>query len=236
MHATFPFTLFQRRRSARTRWPALLRWPARSHWGRHPATPGRRPGPTRPTATTPTTPPSPTCCAISPAASACRWSCRPWWMARSMAGSTARTPRNSWTAWPASTAWTWFTHAGTLFVSRTTEMSTRSITAGGGSIAAVRQVVTSLGVLDTRFGWGELPEQGVMRADLGAARLCGAGGADHGVAAADGRCSSRSRKSSGSSTPRWTTVPFSTATARSPRQGWRRCCATSSTAAAARPG
>lgn len=56
---------------------------------------------------------------------------------------------------------TWFTHAGTLFVSRTTEMSTRSITSGGSGIAAVRQALTSLGVLDTRFGWGELPEQGV---------------------------------------------------------------------------
>lgn len=56
---------------------------------------------------------------------------------------------------------TWFTHAGTLFVSRTTEMTTRSITAGGSSIAAVRQALTSLGVLDTRFGWGELPEQGI---------------------------------------------------------------------------
>ncbi len=56
---------------------------------------------------------------------------------------------------------TWFTHAGTLFVSRTTEMSTRSITSGGSGIAAVRQALTSLGVLDTRFGWGELPDQGV---------------------------------------------------------------------------
>jgi len=56
---------------------------------------------------------------------------------------------------------TWFTHAGTLFVSRTTEMSTRSITSGSSGIAAVRQALTSLGVLDTRFGWGELPEQGV---------------------------------------------------------------------------
>ena len=55
----------------------------------------------------------------------------------------------------------WFTHAGTLFVSRTTEMDTRSITAGGSSIAVVRQALTSLGVLDPRFGWGELPEQGV---------------------------------------------------------------------------
>jgi type III secretion protein C len=55
----------------------------------------------------------------------------------------------------------WFTHAGTLFVSRTTEMSTRSITSGGSSIATVRQALNSLGVLDARFGWGELPEQGV---------------------------------------------------------------------------
>lgn len=56
---------------------------------------------------------------------------------------------------------TWFTHAGTLYVGRTTEAATRSISAGGGSIATVRQALTSLGVLDTRFGWGELPEQGI---------------------------------------------------------------------------
>ena len=56
---------------------------------------------------------------------------------------------------------TWFTHAGTLFVARNTEMGTGSVSGGGSSIAAVRQALTSLGVLDPRFGWGELPEQGV---------------------------------------------------------------------------
>lgn len=56
---------------------------------------------------------------------------------------------------------TWFSHAGTLFVARTTEMSTRSITSGSSSIATVRQALDSLGVLEPRFGWGELPEQGV---------------------------------------------------------------------------
>ncbi len=56
---------------------------------------------------------------------------------------------------------TWFTHAGTLFVARSSEMSTRSISSGGGSIAAVREALTSVGVLQPRFGWGELPEQGV---------------------------------------------------------------------------
>lgn len=56
---------------------------------------------------------------------------------------------------------TWFTHAGTLHVGRTTEVTTRSISAGGGNIATVRQALMSLGVLDARFGWGELPEQGI---------------------------------------------------------------------------
>lgn len=56
---------------------------------------------------------------------------------------------------------TWFTHAGTLHVGRTTEVTTRSISAGGGNIATVRQALVSLGVLDARFGWGELPEQGI---------------------------------------------------------------------------
>lgn len=56
---------------------------------------------------------------------------------------------------------TWFTHAGTLHVGRTTEVTTRSISAGGGNIATVRQALLSLGVLDERFGWGELPEQGI---------------------------------------------------------------------------
>lgn len=55
----------------------------------------------------------------------------------------------------------WFTHAGTLFISRTSEMSTTSINASGSSMPAVRKALTSLGVLDARFGWGELPEQGL---------------------------------------------------------------------------
>ena len=40
-------------------------------------------------------------------------------------------------------------------------MSTRSISAGGGNISTVRQALQSLGLLNTRFGWGELPEQGI---------------------------------------------------------------------------
>lgn len=55
----------------------------------------------------------------------------------------------------------WFTHAGTLYVSRTSEMQTQTVMAGGGTIGAVRQALESLNVLDARFGWGELPEQGL---------------------------------------------------------------------------
>lgn len=55
----------------------------------------------------------------------------------------------------------WFVHAGTLFVSRASDMTTRSISAMGSSIAQLRQALTQLGVLDSRFGWGELPDQGV---------------------------------------------------------------------------
>ncbi len=55
----------------------------------------------------------------------------------------------------------WFVYAGTLFVSRASDMATRTVSAMGGSIGNLRQALTQLGVLDARFGWGELPDQGV---------------------------------------------------------------------------
>ncbi len=55
----------------------------------------------------------------------------------------------------------WFVYAGTLFVSRSSDMATRTISAMGGSITSLRQALTQLGVLDARFGWGELPDQGI---------------------------------------------------------------------------
>ena len=58
---------------------------------------------------------------------------------------------------------TWFTHAGTLFVSSNKEMTVRSVpTAVAGSGTNLRQVLTDLRILDARFGWGELPDQGVV--------------------------------------------------------------------------
>lgn len=55
----------------------------------------------------------------------------------------------------------WFVYAGTLFVSRSNDMKTRSINSLGTSIAAIREALKQLGVLDLRFGWGELPDQGI---------------------------------------------------------------------------
>ncbi len=55
----------------------------------------------------------------------------------------------------------WYTHAGTLFISKASDLTTRSISPPGGSIGNVRKALTDLGVLDPRFGWGELTAQGV---------------------------------------------------------------------------
>ena len=55
----------------------------------------------------------------------------------------------------------WFTHAGTLFISRADDQRTGVIPAATNSTGQLREALNNLGILDTRFGWGELPEQGV---------------------------------------------------------------------------
>ncbi|MGA0583170.1 MAG: EscC/YscC/HrcC family type III secretion system outer membrane ring protein, partial [Castellaniella sp.] len=55
----------------------------------------------------------------------------------------------------------WFVYSGTLFVSPASAMVTRSISAMGSSITALRDALLELGVLDPRFGWGELADQGI---------------------------------------------------------------------------
>lgn len=56
----------------------------------------------------------------------------------------------------------WFTHAGTLFISRADDQKTVTVSAAGNGTAQLREALTSLGILDTRFGWGELPEQNLV--------------------------------------------------------------------------
>ncbi len=53
----------------------------------------------------------------------------------------------------------WFVYAGTLYISDASEVETRSISAGPNGIGGMRQALLQLGVLDPRFGWGELPGQ-----------------------------------------------------------------------------
>ncbi len=55
----------------------------------------------------------------------------------------------------------WYTHAGTLFVSRASDVVTRGIPAPGGNVGSMRKALTDLGVLEPRFGWGELADHGI---------------------------------------------------------------------------
>lgn len=55
----------------------------------------------------------------------------------------------------------WFTYAGTLHVSRVDEMTTGTVVASGTTIAALHKALSDLGVVDSRWGWGELTEQGL---------------------------------------------------------------------------
>lgn len=55
----------------------------------------------------------------------------------------------------------WYTHAGTLFVSRASDVVTRGLSAPGGNVGSMRKALTDLGVLEPRFGWGELADHGM---------------------------------------------------------------------------
>ncbi len=55
----------------------------------------------------------------------------------------------------------WFYYAGTLYVSKNSEYATRSITPNGISLSDFRKALTDLGVVDPKFGWGELADRGV---------------------------------------------------------------------------
>lgn len=56
----------------------------------------------------------------------------------------------------------WYTHAGVLHISRASDLKSRSIAAPSGNLTGLRQALTDLGLLEPRFGWGELPQQGIV--------------------------------------------------------------------------
>lgn len=55
----------------------------------------------------------------------------------------------------------WFYYGGTLYIDRAHDLVTRPIASQGGSLASLKQALTALGMIDPRFGWGDLPERGV---------------------------------------------------------------------------
>lgn len=57
----------------------------------------------------------------------------------------------------------WFTHSGALYIGDNQDLETKSIpTPAVRSGGNLRQLLTSLGVFDARFGWGEMPEMGIV--------------------------------------------------------------------------
>lgn len=54
----------------------------------------------------------------------------------------------------------WFYYGGTLYVSRHFESATRSVSPNGISLQEFRKALTDLGVVEPKFGWGELPDRG----------------------------------------------------------------------------
>lgn len=55
----------------------------------------------------------------------------------------------------------WFSYAGVLYISTSGDSVTHVVDARGGSIGRLREALYELGVLDSRFGWGEMPERGI---------------------------------------------------------------------------
>lgn len=55
----------------------------------------------------------------------------------------------------------WFYYGGTLYVSRNFETATRSISPGATLLANFHKALIELGIVEQKFGWGELPDRGV---------------------------------------------------------------------------
>ncbi|WP_153075607.1 type III secretion system outer membrane ring subunit SctC [Paraburkholderia bonniea] len=57
---------------------------------------------------------------------------------------------------------TWFAYGGTLYINPANQVITRTLPVTGGSTIAAREALTALGVLDPRFGWGDMADSGVV--------------------------------------------------------------------------
>ncbi|MQA40689.1 type III secretion system outer membrane ring subunit SctC [Rugamonas aquatica] len=57
---------------------------------------------------------------------------------------------------------TWYYHGGVLYVAKASESLSRSVRAGKNEVGTLKAALVSLGVFDSRFGWGEFPERGMV--------------------------------------------------------------------------
>lgn len=56
----------------------------------------------------------------------------------------------------------WFVHNNTLYISSLDQQTTSRLEVADDTIADLKQALTRIGLLDERFGWGELPDIGVV--------------------------------------------------------------------------
>lgn len=56
----------------------------------------------------------------------------------------------------------WYLYNNTLFVSTLDQQESARVEVSSETIADLKQALTDIGLLDSRFGWGELPEDGVV--------------------------------------------------------------------------
>ena len=56
----------------------------------------------------------------------------------------------------------WYVRQGTLHVVRNSKVVSRALAVPPGGLTSLRKALTEMGVIEPRFGWGELPEQGVV--------------------------------------------------------------------------
>lgn len=74
---------------------------------------------------------------------------------------TASSPTEFLNQLSASYGLQWFYHGGTLYFSRSFETATRSILPNGISLGEFKKALIDLGIVEPKFGWGELPDRGV---------------------------------------------------------------------------
>ena len=173
MHATFPFTLFQQRRSPRSRMGSAVALACALALGPLPGHAGTPPWANAPYSYYADNAPIANVLRDFASSFSLSLELSPLVEGKVNGRFNSQNPTEFMDRMASVYGLTWFTHAGTLFVSRTTEMSTRSITAGGGSIAAYGAPAKAATLLNY--------------CGIGRDVLRGAGGADHGVAAADSR-------------------------------------------------